>query len=163
MEPTRAFDAGDDHDDVGSASILDDLRAELATKLDEEETVTLEVIGREGYAVRFSSVIDHTAFQMWRRKCLSRGTDFDDLRFSAMVLGNQCRAIVRRGEDVYTSGEPLTFASKALHDLVDAVDTRNAIRRFYGRDSHVIATGKKVLEAAGYDREAEEAPDPTRQ
>jgi hypothetical protein len=169
-EPAREFDvvSGGRGDDA-EGSILEDLRAELSGKLEEDEEIVLEVSGRPGWAVRFSTVIDHTRLQAWRRSCFAkRGgaadvTAFDDLKLASQVIGNQARALVRNGDDVEHNGEPLLFGHAEFRDLVGATDATDAVRRFYGRDSHVISTGTKVLEAAGYADAAEEAPDPTKQ
>lgn len=163
--PLRAFtapgaDAGDvpgppaDPDlDVPAASDLDAIRDELTAPLPEaERVVTLPVATRPGYSIRFSTELAHEQLDAWTRKCRDPKSlvGYDELRLACIILGNQCEAILRQGEPITSAGADLTFAHPAWLKLVAKPSAVPGIRAFYGRDALVIATGRKVLDAAGY-------------
>lgn len=150
-QPIRTFGAATDDD--APVNILDALRADFADKVAEgEETEVFPVPGRPGYAIRCATVIDHEELQAWTRRArdTSMPGGVNELKLSATILANACRAIVRDGVDVPDGDGPLTFASPTLHDILGVKSPRDAIRKFYGRDAHVVLASHEVLREAGY-------------
>jgi hypothetical protein len=147
-EPIRTF-AAVPSPAPGLPSILDDLRSELADEA-EEHHVTLEVPGRPGWAVRYSSDVDYSMLKMWAKQATSKVDGTDELQFSALVLASQCRAIVRHGVDLVEGNDVLVFASPHFMSLVNVVSSTEAVKRLYGRDAHVISSANAVLAEAGY-------------
>lgn len=166
FEPQAADDDRDaDIAPVRSASPLDAIRAELAAEV-EQNDITLEVPGRPGYAVRYATKLSYEQLMGWRKRAVDKAMPLgvDELRLAALVCANQCRAILRHGEEITTDGAPLTFASPQFHELLEVGRSTDAVRQFYGRDFDVAAASNRILDAAGMGEtaeDAEEGPDPT--
>lgn len=169
--PSPAPTPDGDVEAVPAASILDALRAELATDVTEAELV-IEVPTRRDTAVRFSTEVAWEELTAWRKRASSKGLrsaanpeGVDLLRLAAIVVANRALAIVHKGTDVVGSdGEVLTFAHPELHAMTGADRAVDAVRAFYGRDGHVQTAAGMVLDAAGYGDELTEVDDadPTR-
>jgi hypothetical protein len=81
------------------------------------------------------------------------------VKLACTALANTCLAILRDGAEVPDGAGPLTFTSPALHEILGVDRTVDAVRRFYGRDAHVIAVSRQILDEAGYGEDV--GPDPT--
>lgn len=146
---------------AGEVNLLASLKDELTAEL-EEELEPLEVPERPGWAVVYSKAIDNDSLKAWRKRAKD-GKGVNELRLAAIILGNQCRRIVRNGVTV-TAGtdEPVTFRDAAFHDLYGVGTAREAIRAFYGLDGHVLSAAVRVTEEAGYGAELDDLDeDPT--
>jgi hypothetical protein len=154
-----------DHDDEGPArpgetTLLEDLAAELTAEL-EDELEPIEVPERPGWSVVYSKAITNDNIKAWRKRAKD-GKNVDELRLACIILGNQCRRLVRNGVTITAGEEAVTFASPAFHGLYGVGTARDAIRAFYGRDGHVLMAANRVVEAAGYGAELEDVDeDPT--
>lgn len=160
---TRTFDAGGITDtdpdllvdDVESPTVMDALREELSADVT-VESKTYDVPGRPGYAVRFDpSIINYDRLVAWGKR--ARDKDIPGgvhlLRSASIVLANACECIQREGEDLGVDGEPYTFASKPLKQLLGVDRAVQAVQKFYGRDGDVIRTAQLLVEAAGFSRD----------
>jgi hypothetical protein len=162
-EPARPLGIVDmDVAPVAPSTALASLRADFAAET-EEDVQTFPVKGRPGYEVRLSTRIPYEDFAAWRKRCEDKSMPggLNELRFGCIVLANTCRGILRDGEEIVSDGEPLTFASPALHRLLGVERAVDAVRRFYGRDPNVNRAASAVLTAAGWGGEDSDA-DPTR-
>lgn len=166
--PASSSSSLDEDDDLaplkpGEGSLLEGLRAELTAELD-AELEPIEVPERPGWSVVYSKAITNEALKAWRRRAKD-GKNVDELRLGCIVLGNQCRRLLRNGVTITAGGdEPVTFRDKAFHELYGVADARAAIRAFYGLDGHVLMAASRVLEGAGYGAElddVDEVADPT--
>jgi hypothetical protein len=162
-EPIRAFSAIDGDPDIEApaapATALDELRSELTTAVESKDS-TLAVPAREGYAVRYSTTIAHEQLNSWRKRARDKSMpgELDELRWAAIVLANQCRAIVRKGTEVELDGSPATFAHPGFRSMLGAERAVDAVRSFYGRDADVITSALTVLRDAGYGDEVDTDP-----
>lgn len=170
--PHPALEVDDDElDEVRAAGVttpLGDLEAEMASEV-EPEPITLEVPRRPGYAVRYSVGIDHNAELMaWRRQSAKKRPGQDEevdlLKMAGLVLAFKCQAILRQGVEVTAAaGGPMTFRSPDFMAMfkddkgAPVKQVREAIRRFYAGDAHVLAASDEVLATAGYGSTAQEA------
>jgi hypothetical protein len=144
---------------VGSP--LDALRAELAEDLTRDEpTETYPITARDGWAVRYSTAIDHELLRAWQRASVD-GKTIDELALALKILAGQCRAIVFQDADVTDNGEPCVFYSPPILELTGTGRPVDAIRKLYRFDAAVQSTANAVLGAAGYGDEATPV-DPTR-
>lgn len=148
-----------------AASPLEQLRGALNKQV-EREPITLVVPARRGVTIRFDANIDAEALEAWRKKCRKRdrrtGTDVvDPIKLACTVLGNQASEIQMNGQPVTNDGEPVLFYSPTLHDMVGAHSTLEAVKLLFGVDGHLLDAADRVIAAAGYGDEVEEAPDPT--
>lgn len=146
------------------SSLLDALRDDLARETD-DDFVLLTVPARPAYTVRYSAKVSYEQFGSWAKRSedKSKPNGMNLLRFGAIVLANCCRGILRDGEEILTDGQPLTFTSKALHELLGVDDNVQAVKAFYGNDAHVITSGTEVISEAGYgDQISQVDADPTR-
>lgn len=137
---------------VDTVSPLEELRAELTAPV-EGADVVLAVPGRPGYAVRYSSSFTYEQLTAWRKRATDRN-EVNEIRFAALILANQSRAIVRNGDEVVDAGAPLTFRSKAFLALYEVDRVADAVVAFYGNDFDVAAAGNSLLRAAGFGAEA---------
>lgn len=173
--PLRRIDLTDDGGDAApeapslvsgaASSPLEALRATLRKEV-ERDPITLVVPSRNGVAIRFDTNIDADALEAWRRKSRKRdrrsGTEvIDPIKLACTVIGNQAREITMGGDAVTDGGEPVLFYSPVLHEMVGASNTLEAVRMMFGVDGHLLDAADRVVEAAGYGDEVEEAPDPT--
>lgn len=164
-EPAR-FGLVEDVDDVTApvrSTALEALRAELTAETD-DDLILLSVPSRKGYAVRFSAKVPYEQYARWTKRAEDRSMPggVNLLRLAGIVLANTCRGIVRNGEDVVLDGEPVTFTSKALQEMLGSSDAVGTVAVFYGNDGHVISSGTEVINAAGYGESIEQdTPDPT--
>lgn len=165
--PSSSSSAAEDPDlrppAAGEGSLLEGLRAELTAELD-DELEPIEVPERPGWSVVYSKGITNEALKSWRKRA-KEGKDVNELRLACIVLGNQCRRLIRNGVTITAgSPEPVTFRDAEFHALYGVDSARDAIRAFYGLDGHVLMAATRVVEAAGYGAElddADEVADPT--
>jgi hypothetical protein len=162
-EPARPLGLidSDISDDAPSLNALDSLRADFLGETD-DDIVALPVRGRDGYEVRYSTRIQYEQLAAWRKRSEDKSMPggINELLLGCVVLANCCRGIIRHGEEIVSAGEPLTFTSPALHNLLGVDRAVDAVRKFYGRDPRVTKTATAVLAAAGYDND-EVSADPT--
>lgn len=169
--PDDLPDTDADPVDVGELG-FEALQQELTSELDDE--TTLEIPGRPGYSVVFWIGFEWEELNAWRKKAKDKRfpTGTHEVRAGALILVNTCRAILRHGGPVELDGRPWTFRERSFLGMYPDAggSTVEAVRKFYGRDAHVIAASLKVLDAAGYGEEIlegdagdlDEDADPTR-
>lgn len=139
---------------------LDDLRAELSAELEHFET--FEVSTRPGYAVRFDVDIEHPKLGLWRKRARDKTQPdgLDELLWASIIVASQAVAIVRNGVPVFEASDGVgPFAATEFLAIYDVGRPVDAVQRFYGRDSQVIAAAWAILTAAGYGDEAKKADD----
>lgn len=160
-QPAHTFGADDVPDDAfvdpetltptgvapAGRSDLDLLAAELAEELDLPE-LTIDIPGRQGWALVVDVNIDSNALASWQRRSRDSGwpDGLNQLKLAGIVIANQTTDLVRQGERTGFS-----FRDKRLHGAVNAVDARSAVLKvFGGRDAAVIQTAERILSAAGH-------------
>lgn len=163
------LDLGED-EEVRQATVLDELRAELATPV-EDATITLPVANRPGYSVRFAASLDYeNELVKWRKQATTKGRrgnpdTVNEFRLAGIVLGHKCQVILRHGDELELDGEPLTFRHPALQELTGTSRAVDCIRAFYGSDGHVIDAADAIVARAGYGgtgaEEVDDDEDPT--
>lgn len=120
------------------------------------EPITLEVAKRPGVAVRYSTVISNEQISAWRKRAEDRSKpdNFNNLRFAAAVVANQCVALTMGGKDVTDSvGQLMTFAhaqTKAMAGLTRDQSSSECAIKVIGADPHVMSHCNAVLIAAGF-------------
>lgn len=139
----------EDAGDMNPETIFEMLRDELAKPV-ENEPITLSVPTRSNIKVRFNTDIEFDLLQTWMRKSVKKGIT-DQLLFALQVLAFTCDCILLNGQDAQDEeGTNLTFAHAQFRKMLDARDTREAIRKLYVKEGHIIGIAQKVTEAAGY-------------
>jgi hypothetical protein len=100
--------------------------------------------------VRFNTDIEFDLLQTWMKKSVKKGVT-DQLLFAFQVLAFTCDCILFNDQDATDNeGTNLTFAHAQFREMLGARDTRDAIRKLYVKDGHIIGTAQKISEAAGY-------------
>lgn len=141
--------------DMDPATLLADIAADLV-KETEGTYVTLAVPTRPDYMLTFRTVIDYDTLRMWIKRARENKKDQDPhmLRLAFAVLSNTNTAILFKGRTVPArAGGNLTLSSPEFLTIVKAGIGNSvpaAIRKFYGRDGHIITVMTRVLEEAGY-------------
>lgn len=159
-------------DALDGTSALEALREALATPA-VSEPVTLRVPARPGVSIRCHTRMEQEDRTAWRKRATPRQTggnrrrgrepEPDEMEFALLVLANTCEAILFNGSEASTSdGGPLTFRSTELWRMVEAPEPRQAIRRFFSNDAHILIASGEVLLASGFDDDLEEEEGPTR-
>ena len=163
-EPVRSFSAvnPDDPELVtpGPTTALDELRSELAAEV-ATPPLTLAVPGRTDYAVRYSTELAHEQLTAWRKTARDKQAPegIDELRWASIVLANQAEVVLRKGVEVELDGRPANFQHEGFRGMLGAdLRATAAVRKFYGRDSDVIAAALAVIRAAGYGDDADADP-----
>lgn len=128
--------------------------------------IRLPVPEREGVSIEFDTNIDNDLLTAWRKRAIREdpreGTD--PLKLACIVLSNKATGFYMNGRPVTRDGQPLTFASQEVWQMVrpPALNAVQAVKRLFGVDAHVIIAGEEVLRAAGYgDSIQQEEADPT--
>lgn len=166
--PIREFDAGPTSDadippghpsapptldelDVTELTELEQLGVELSQKID-IPIVTLPVQTRPGYAVRFSTDLSQADLDAFRKKARDkrRQDGIASERFASLILASKAVAIVRGGREVTSDGEPVTFRSRELLQILHAASATDAVAKLYGADAAVDATARSLLSEAGW-------------
>lgn len=165
-----------DLEDAPRRAIIDDIAADLAAEVDAEleaAVITLTVPGRPAYSVRYTAAVTYDELVAWTKRAGTVGSGknkrTNELALSRIVLANRCAGIVRNGSLIIDGdGEPLTFASPAFLETVDATRAVEAVQKLYGRDVDIMHAADRVLEEAGLRDEADDddfgevdAPTPT--
>lgn len=139
-----------------SASAFDALAEEIRHHV-EIEPLTTVTPARPGWKVRYRCDIDGDKLQAFRRKCKDRSQaeGYDDIKFAAMVLADQCEAIIQGDAEVLDeSGERVTFRHAMMRERMGG-RAISAVRQWYGRDGDVAVTAGAVMRQAGFDEEAD--------
>lgn len=131
-------------------TVFDDLRTELETPV-EVQPLFLQVPNRPSIEVIYEPAIEFDLLRAWIKKSSTgRKKEFDPLLFAFQILSFTCRGIRIRGKEATEDGEPMTFASRTLQEMLGTTNPRAAIRNLYGGEGHIISASQYVLEAAGY-------------
>ena len=146
--------------DTADGSDLDAIRAELAAQV--TPTIDLAVPTRPGWAVRVRADFSARALDGYRKASKDRkfADGLDGAKLSALIIGANCTAVLRKGAPLVLDGTPQTFATKDLRELLGTSDVASTVRALYGLDGHLEAAARRLLVEAGYGDEADLA-DPT--
>lgn len=167
-EPTTTYGDVDPENDpilndtADDFTILQGLQATLAKKA-ELKPITIPVKVHTGVSVRYSVAVESDLLTRWRRRWMNKkGTELDLLRFSRTVIANQAEQIIFKGQEPNDAqGNPLSFKSRDLWNMVGAHDAGEAVQNFFQVDPHIIATCNVILEEAGYLMDDDSMLDPT--
>jgi hypothetical protein len=132
-------------------SVLGGLLDELADAID-EEAVTFAVESRPGWEVRYSVEVPYEQYAVWQTAAADPAMPggLNELQLHCTALAACCQALRVKGEDVTEDGAPVTFHTPGLQRRLDVIRPADAVRKLYRFDGHVIATGRALLQAAGY-------------
>lgn len=125
------------------------------------EPITLRITNRPNFSIRFSTNIDSALLDVWQQRSVRRknGRQIGDpVKFSALVIANQCEAILYHGEEHAANGMALNFRNPALKEMLGLDSTTNAtevVRALFGSDGSIISAASSVTLAAGYGEESE--------
>ncbi|AYD81514.1 tail assembly chaperone [Arthrobacter phage KBurrousTX] len=144
-------------------SPLDVLRAEAKREL--ERFVTYKVEGREGFAVKFSTVLEPEDIKRYGKNAQGRKKDpkdADQIIAAGQPLVENNRAILQNGKIVVASdGEDLTFQHKEFIELFgESLGAVHAVRKFLG-PGQLLSMGGELFAEAGYGSDVESV-DPQR-
>lgn len=143
-------------------TVLDRLREKLSAQVTRPE-VLIEVPARPDITILVSPNIDQSEIKAWRKRA-GEGTKngFDANKFARVIIAGTCRGIFMDGEEAFTEeGNPLTFASPPIQEMLSAADPFDAVKKLYALDPHLEAAAGAILDAAGYGDEVN-VVDPTK-
>ena len=142
-------------------SELDDLDAELTATV--AATALIEVLGRDGYAVRCRTDFTGRDLDNIRKQARDKrySDGLDGIKVAGLLIALTAKAITRNGVDLVLDGEsPVTFTSKPLQARYGTSSAYDTVRAFYGLEGHVDAAGRRLMGEAGWGDEVY-AVDPT--
>lgn len=139
-------------------SDLDALRAELTatpTVVDEfptDDYATVPVPLRDGYAVVCRLDFTGKDLDRWRKSAADKtfADKLDGVKFSALLLGATCVAVLRQGRPVLVDGVRMTLQTREFQTLYGAANVDETVRKFFVREGHVDSAARTVAEAAGW-------------
>jgi hypothetical protein len=102
--------------------------------------------------------LDFDTYQAWTRKCEDKkNKEVNFFLLSIIVLTNLNVGIKLEDELVTRDGEDMTITNPHLHEFlgVPIGSTRQAIRKMYKNDGHMIQAMKMVVEKCGYSIEGD--------
>lgn len=149
--------------EAGESTVYDDLLAAVAAPV-RLDPIALRVVTRPGVSVLFDPNIEQPLVQLWRKKAADkRDPDgINSLQFAVTVIANQAMQVYMNGKAVTgRDGKPLNFRHQEWLDMLGTPSAKEAIKRLYGPDTHVLAVVNRIMEEAGYageDVDAEEGP-----
>lgn len=157
--PDQFDDLIDDNDDelldLEETSDLASIRDELTTAL--VETTDIEVLGRPGYAVRCRLEIEGKDLERLRQRSKSKrfADGIDGIKYAALVLATYTTAIIRKGTplDLGTDA-PVTFTTPEFQRLLGTADADSTVRAFFGREGHIDAAARRLMDEAGWGEDA---------
>lgn len=155
----------DDEDVLEDApkSALDKLRAKVEKDTRRPE-VLIEVPERPGVYLLVSPNITEDQMSRYRKMAErhSKKGDFSNFIFATVIISQTTVGIQVDGEEVLTdNGDPMTFASPEIKDMVEADRPwPDAVRAFFGTDPHVEAAAVAIINRSGWGEEVSEL-DPT--
>lgn len=163
-KPTRRPSVGDIAGGPVGDSLLDDLRRELAAEVG-PEPLRVEIATRPGYVVTFSTDISGDDFRNARKRAVIKGQRdwdgspvVDEARMSALLLATHSTGLIRNGEPLLDGdGEPMTLRSRELLDILGAHQVADGIRKLYGTEAELLAHGRALIRASGWNSDATEA------
>lgn len=135
-----------------SSNVLDDLRNSLSAPVGTKETV-LKVPQRPNIEMVFDPDIEFDLLRAWMRSASNnKKQQFNPLVFAFAVISKTNVGVRISGKQAYDEeGTALTVVHAQFREMLGAHDTASAIRKLYGLDGHIISTGQKIVEDAGYD------------
>lgn len=154
MTDSSAFELnpGDGEQTDNGASVYEDLRSELSKKVDVEH-LRLVVPQRPNIEVAFEPDIEFDLLRMFMKKATvgqGKKKEFDPLRFAYQVMTHTMRGLYVNGKEATENGDPVTFGSPGVMQMLGSSSPQQTIRKLYGKDGHIISTSQRVLEEAGY-------------
>ena len=151
-------------------SVLQGLMDELSRKV-ENPDMEIPVRGRPVTLV-CNTNIDGESFQAWQRRCTGKGGvqkgDFNTLRFSAIIIASQTRAVKFSGQLVHgEDGSDLNFQNPEFRKMLNPNSQSQVelVRALFSNDGALINAATEILEAAGYGEDSDELmkdDDPTK-
>lgn len=134
--------------------IYNDLREQMRRDLQAEapiDPLTCKVPLRERMTMQFLPVIDYALYQRWIKGCTDKKDVIDYLKMALIVLSNTSVGVIYQGRPQYDrDGREMTLTSDELHEMLGVRNTREAIRKLYRNDGHIIQTMNQILGEAGY-------------
>ena len=148
-EPTYAF--GEATAPASGSKILDRLKAKSLDMLKAQvETFAVPYRTEDGIAMSYAVYLSRDDLNLITTA--NTGSDYDT---AVAILVHQCRGLVIDGQVQHNdAGQPLTFQSSDLRDMLGATDTHDAVRKLYGRDGDVSRVQDAVIKACGWDLRA---------
>lgn len=148
-------------DSTARTSLLDQFKADMAADAPDVDVLVPHKY-RKGYAMRFHTDLPTRQLTRFQKQCVTdrRKGELDQIKLSAIILGNLCTAIVKDGEELLDpAGNPVTFGSRFFLDAMGHDEAVDAIQTFMVRDGFLLAVAEEMLKQCGYDDEV--VPDPT--
>lgn len=142
-------------------SELDAIRDEIAAEdahaeQDEDKSlVRLEVPERPGWVIVCTTKgITYNKVLAWRRMPVVKDKNspggVSDLMSAAVILGEQCKSIIRNGNELVHEGAPVTFRDQPYRDIFDAGDAVEAVLKTFKNDWHAISASQRLMIEAGF-------------
>lgn len=150
---------GGEGEEVEVGTILEALTAELQRDVIRPD-ITLLVPTREKISVRFSPNITHDQLSKWQKQAggnSRKGVDTN--KFGRLLLAHTNSGLIFDGVLVTDDGDPMTFRTERFVTMNGGGQVIEAISKFYSSDAAIDSAAAAVLEAAGYQDEAEESDD----
>lgn len=144
-------------------STLEALRSEMTSRTP-VRTVTLEVESRPGFSITFGLKLEQQRLAAWREQSkdeLAPG-GFNAATFHRTIVAYMADSINHDGAPVVDErGAKVNFKTESFLRSLGVADPIEAVERFYDNDFHVESAANKIVNKAGFAKEAKEV-DPTR-
>jgi hypothetical protein len=116
--------------------------------------LSLQVPERPAVTVVFDPNFDDDELTAWRNRAMNEDPRLgvNAVKLASIVIANRAVEFKVHGRSVRLDGQPLTFASEQVWQMVKppATGPLDAVKRLYAIDPHIISTGEEIVRAAGY-------------
>jgi hypothetical protein len=130
-------------------TVYDALREEF-NRPAEAEQIVLAVPNRPAIKVIYDpNQADYDTMERIQRTA-RHGKKVDVLHLSSLVLQYTMVGLLFNNEPIVEDDEPLTVADRKIQDLLEVDNAKDAIKKLYGSDGHIMAATQAVMTAAGY-------------
>lgn len=135
----------------GQMSIYDQLREELSTPPTFAKTAEIKVPGKPRISLKINTSLPLAKLNLMRKRATDKKSqEIDIADFNAAIVVAQTQCLMFDGKDSIVDGEYVDFKHPGIHDSLNAIDDRGAVRAMIPRDADLIKVGEEILEACGW-------------
>lgn len=161
----RDFDAHENTPNTrsGMKSVYDQLREDLSTPPVFTEYASIKIPGKPAVALKVSTKLSLKRLEIIRNMATDKKAKparFDMAEFNAGLIVAQTECLQFNGQDAEKDGTYVDFKHPDIHQSLNAMDDRGAVRALIPRDSDLLDIGQQILDACGYGDDEDEESDP---
>lgn len=145
----------------GQKSIYDQLRDELSAPPTFASSAEVKVPGKPRITLKVSTRLPLAKLNILRKRATDKKTkEIDIAEFNADIIVTQTECLMFDGKESVIDGELVDFKHPGIHDSLNAMDDRGAVRAMIPRDADLLKVGEAILDACGYGSNEDDDTDP---